>query len=112
MEQPTYKESEQSVTLVLKNNIVMRHVRRAENCVDHIGASAWEHLDELEQTMLVFPSSHSKATRSDFENLTGKCGTTIYNRIKKLLERGFIVRVGNSRDPKQYYTFSNKYFQE
>lgn len=52
LEAPVYLEPEQSVKLVLKNNLVMRTIRQSDQLIDTIGFRIWDELDPLERQIL------------------------------------------------------------
>lgn len=47
LEEPMYSEPEQSVKLVLKNNIVMRTMRQSDRTIENIGNDIWDELDDI-----------------------------------------------------------------
>lgn len=103
LEAPEYTEPNQRVRLILKNNIVMRTIRRQDKVQKDIGIQSWEKLDELSKQILVIMSSKKKIKKSDLIQNTGKSGVTISKRLKELIEKGFIKRNGNKFDPMQTY---------
>lgn len=103
LEEPIYSEPDQTVKLVLKNNIVMRSMRQSDRMEGNIGSSVWRELDELEKTILTFMGSKKEVRRVELETLTGKAGRTITVRLNHLIEIGIIKRNGNKNDPKQTY---------
>lgn len=103
LEEPIYSEPDQTVKLVLKNNIVMRTMRQSDRMEGNIGSSVWSELDELEKTILTFMGSKKDVRRAELEKITGKAGRTITVRLNHLIELGIIKRNGNKNDPKQTY---------
>lgn len=102
LEPPIYLEPEQSVRLILKNNI-MRTVRQLNRVKDSIENEVWNQLDELDKIILTYMGSVKEVTRIKLEDITGKSGRTIISRLNKLLERNIIKRNGNKNDPTQTY---------
>lgn len=47
LEEPMYSEPDQSVKLVLKNNIVMRTMRQSDRTIENIGNDIWDELDDI-----------------------------------------------------------------
>lgn len=108
LEEPVYSEPEQSVKLVLKNNIVMRTMRQADRAVESIGGDTWDKLDELERKILAYMGSKATVTRAELEQQTGRSGRTVGIRLNHLMEIGLIKRNGNMYDPKQTYEMISK----
>lgn len=104
LDDPVYSEPGQAVRLTLKNNIVMRNIRREDNAIKSVGEEVWKELDDLERQMVVFMASNIEASRAQLEKLTGKSLQTIANRLKNLLEKGVIKSNGKKNDPKHSYS--------
>lgn len=104
LEEPIYTEPEQSVKLTLKNNYIMRSIRRQDSALNRIGVEIWEHLDDLERQILVYMSNRNKVTRAELQNILGKSFSPIKNRLNHLIELGVIKRNGAPKDPKQTYS--------
>lgn len=104
LDEPMYSEPEQSVKLVLKNNIVMRHMRSMDRALENIGADIWDDLDDLEKTIITYMSSKASVTRSELCEMTGKSNGTISNRLNKLMDAGVILQNGNKYDPNHTYS--------
>ena len=103
LDEPTYTEPEQSVKLVLKNNIVMRSIRQSAHVEANVNSVIWEQLDDLEKAILTYVGSRLKTTRSELEVYTGKAGRTITNRLNRLIKLNVIRRNGKKNDPTQDY---------
>lgn len=108
LDEPVYSEPEQSVKLVLKNNIVMRTMRREDRAEESVGEDIWDNLDELAKSILAYMGSKNAVTRAELEQHTGRSGRTVSMRLNRLMELGLIKRNGNMYDPKQTYTMLNK----
>lgn len=106
LEEPVYSEPEQSVKLVLKNNIVMRNIRRTDRALQTVGVDIWEELDDLEKAIVTYMGSKAIVTRSELNELTGKSNATIAKRINKLMDKGLVKRNGNKYDSNQTYTLN------
>ena len=104
LEAPIYTEPEQSVKLTLKNNYVMRSIRRQDSAFNRIGAEIWGQLDELERRILVYMSNRNSVSRAELQNILDKSFTPIKNRLNHLIELGAIKRNGATNDPKQTYS--------
>lgn len=103
LEDPIYTEPEQSVKLVLKNNIVMRTMRQSARLEAKVDGVIWNQLDELEKKILTYMGSRSSVTRSDLEKYTGKASRTIALRLNHLIGLNIIKRNGRINDPTQTY---------
>lgn len=103
LDEPIYSEPEQSVRLVLKNNIVMRTMRQSDRTIENIGDDIWDKLDELERKILVYMGSKAAVTRVELEQHTNRSGRTVGGRLHHLMDLGLVKRNGNRYDPKQTY---------
>lgn len=106
LEEPVYSEPDQTVKLVLKNNIVMRSMRQADRAEESIGGAVWDELDELdelERSILVYMGSKATVTRAELEKHIGRSARTVGTRLSNLIELGLIKRNGSKNDPKQTY---------
>lgn len=103
LDEPVYTEPEQSVKLVLKNNIVMRTMRQSDSASKIIGDEIWDRLDDLERSILTYMGSHNLVTRAELSEFTGKAGRTVGVRLNHLIENNIIKRNGKKNDPNQTY---------
>ena len=103
LEEPMYSEPEQSVKLVLKNNIVMRAMRQSDRAIENIGNDIWDKLDDLERKILVYMGSRTIVTRAELEQHINRSGRTVGARLNHLMEMGLVKRNGHMHDPKQTY---------
>ena len=103
LDDPIYTEPEQSVKLVLKNNIVMRTIRQSARIEANVDGDIWNQLDELERKILTYMGSRSKVIRSELVMHTGKASRTIIMRLNHLISLGIIKRNGRINDPTQTY---------
>ena len=103
LEEPMYSEPDQSVKLVLKNNIVMRTMRQSDRTIENIGNDIWDKLDDLERKILVYMGSRATVTRAELEQHISRSGRTVGARLNHLMELGLVKRNGNMYDPKQTY---------
>ena len=104
LEEPVYSEPEQSVKLVLKNNIIMRTMRQEDRAVKNVGNDIWRHLDELEKSILVYMGSKTNVTRAELCAHTNKSNGTVSKRLNNLLDMGIIRRNGNKYDSNHTYS--------
>lgn len=107
LEDPIYTEPEQSVKLVLKNNIMVRTMRQAAHIETKVDGNVWEQLDDLGKKILTYMGSKSSVTRSELEIYTGKKGRTIMLRLNHLMDLSIVKRNGHQNDPTQTYAMAN-----
>ena len=105
---PEYSEPEQTVKLILKNNIAMRSIRQKEKIANSIGEAAWDDLDDMERKILVYMASHKLVTTSELAALVERSGRTVGIRLKRLMDLNIIKRNGALTDPKQTYEMISK----
>lgn len=103
LEEPEYRDVNQRVQLILRNNIVMRHIRRKESAAHFVGEDHWQELDELEKEILAYMGSHNRVSRKELESVTGKATRTISKRLNHLISLHMVKRNGSLRDPHQTY---------
>ena len=108
LEEPIYSEPDQSVRLVLKNNIVMRDLRRTDRAVEYVGKDVWRQLDEVDHQILAYLASNKKVRRSALDQHLKKSDSTISNHLKKLVAMGVVQPNGNAHDPGRTYTLIYK----
>lgn len=105
LEKPVYSEpGQQSVKLTLKNNILMRKLRRQERLISVLGTTDWDGLDDLEKEILTYMGSHGQVTSKELSEYTGKAKRTVLVRINHLIAVNIIKSNGKSHDPKQTYS--------
>lgn len=104
LDEPIYSEPEQSVKLVLKNNIVMRKMRQSDRAVESIGTDMWHGLDDLEKEILSYMGSKTTVTRAELCDITGKSNGTVTNRLNNLMKKELVKRNGNKYDPTHTYS--------
>ena len=103
LDEPVYSEPEESVRLVLKNNIVMRTMRQKSRTKNSIGNNVWDQLDDIERGILTFLTGRGKAKRSEIESYVGKATRTVTLRLNRLMEQDLIIATGNKHDPNRTY---------
>ena len=103
---PAFKEDSESgnVRLILKNNILVRHVRFKERSVQYIGNEIWEELDDLERSIVTYMAHVTKVRTSELAKYTGYSTNTIQKRISHLIELNVVYSYGRLRDPQRYYS--------
>ena len=96
LDEPIYSEPEQSVKLLLKNNILMRTLRQEDRMVDSIGENIWLQLDSVEQEILICMMVRGANNRAALEKYTGKSARTITNRLNNHLISLSIIKINRS----------------
>lgn len=107
LEDPKYENREGSVRLVLKNNIVMRRIRREERIQNSITPALWRSLEELEKSMLHVLGSRKYVTTSQMSELMDKSKGTVIRHLNKLQTLGVVVRHGHAGDTTTCYELAN-----
>ena len=108
MDDPIYSEPEQSVRLVLKNNIVMRNLRRKDRALEYVGEDVWKKLDAIDHDILAYMASNIEVSRSVLAKHVKKSDPTITNRLRKLISMGVVQPNGNAHDPNRTYSIVYK----
>jgi ATP-dependent DNA helicase RecG len=103
LEAPIYSEPEQSVRLVLKNNIIMRSIRQGDRAMNSFGQDVWDSLDNTEKMIVSYLINKGTAKRVELTQYTGKSSGTVTNRLNKLIDRGLVRANGNQYDPNRNY---------
>ena len=103
LDPPIYVETDHSVKLILKNNIVMRTIRQSARNLDRIGVSLWKSLDMLEKEIVTYMINKGPAKKKDLVAYTGKSGPTINTRLNRLQEKGIVKANGKQYDPNRFY---------
>ena len=102
LDEPQYSEPNNSVKLILKNNIIMRKLRQSDKLESSIGEETWSKLDSTDKKIILYIANRGQANRKELEKEINKSATTINRRIKNLIEKGLIIRIGDKSDPKHH----------
>ena len=108
LDDPIYSEPEQSVRLVLKNNIVMRNLRRKDRALEYVGEDIWKQLDAVDRKILAYMASNVQVSRNTLAQYLGKSGATITNHLRSLIVLGVVKPNGNPHDPGRTYSIVYK----
>ena len=108
LDDPVYSESEQSVKLILKNNIVMRNLRQTDRTIEYVGEEKWALLDEIDHQILVYMSNKVLVSRSELEEYTRRSNRTVTTRLNKMINMGVVKANGNAHDPQRTYSMVYK----
>ena len=108
LDEPQFSEPNNSVKLVLKNNIVMRKLRQNDKMEDSFGEEVWSKLDAVDRKIVLYIANRGRANRKELEKETGKSATTVNKRIRKLIEEKIITRIGVKSDPRHYLELIRK----
>lgn len=104
LDDPIYSEPEQSVRLLLKNNIVMRNLRRKDRAVEYVGEDIWRQLDSIDRDIVAYLASNVEVSRSTLAHHIKKSNATISNHLRGLINLGVIVANGSVHDPGRTYS--------
>ena len=104
LEEPTYIEGENSTTLILRNNYVMRSKRQNERISSMIGL-LWEELNENEKTALNLVYNLERLKTKELAIRLDKGVHYARNLLNRLEDKGILEKKASSdRDPTTYYT--------
>lgn len=104
LDDPEYSEPSQSVKLVLRNNILMRNLRKKDWTVESIGENLWNTLDETEHQIMVFMSEKKQVTRLELQAHLNRSNGFVTKRLARLIDLGIVKANGNTHDPKRTYS--------
>lgn len=104
LEDPEYSEPGQSVKLVLRNNILMRNIRKTNLTMESIGEDVWNSLDETEHQIMVFMSEKKEVTRLSLQSHLKRSNGFVTKRLAKLIKLGVVRPNGDTHDPKRTYS--------
>lgn len=107
LEPPVYSEPEQSVKLILKNNIAMRTMHQEERVAGGIDQDMWSECDFLEKSILNYMAGKTKVTTAELTEFTNVSARTVHDRLKKLIDSELIVANGKMKSPKITYSLKN-----
>lgn len=111
LEDPVYSEPEQSVKLVLKNNIVMRNLRRKDKAFEYVGEDVWTRLDNIDHEILAYMSSNISVSRTGLVAYTKKSLGTVGMHLRKLIKMGVVQANGSIHDPTRTYSIITKDYE-
>ncbi len=104
LDTPEYTDANGRVTLILRNNVMVRQGRRLDQTKRLFSSLDWGEIDELERKILVFLASRNKALVRDIVASVGRSKPTVANRLKKLQAKGVLrLNASSPRDPYQSY---------
>lgn len=107
LDDPVYEENENSVRLILKNNIQMRRIRRHERITNLI-SKEWEILSKEEQIALEYIYSRGRITTHKLATLISRSTNYAKKILGDLCDKNILeLRRTALNDPNQYYTFKN-----
>ena len=100
LKDPIYSEPEQqSVLLVLDNNIVMRSKRKTETMLKNIDINGkWETLNNMEKKVLQAIYDKGEITSTEVANIIERGKTTTIKLLNKLIEQELIIWTGTSKN--------------
>lgn len=108
LEPPIYSEPDQSVKLILKNNIAMRTIRQEDRIASQLGENIWSTLDDLEKSILSYMAGKNSVTTIELAENAHVSTKTINVRINKLIENNLVRANGKKRSPKITYALVNE----
>lgn len=103
LDEPIYEEENHRIKLTLKNNIVMRRIRRNEN-INKAIEGQWDKLSEYQKKALELVYNKGKVRTMELAKELGITRQPARKVLEKLKEMGVLQLVSTSRnDPNQYY---------
>ena len=108
LDDPIYSEPEQSVRLLLKNNIVMRNLRRKDRALEYVGENIWKQLNDIDREILAYMASNVEVSRSTLAQHVKKSDPTITNHLRTLIDLGVVQPNGSVHDPGRTYSIVYK----
>ena len=105
---PTYREpNDNSVQLILENNIINRVMRLTDKVEELIRADAFSDLTDDERMLLQAAFLHGRVTVKDGSTFLGRSKRYTSNLLKQLAALQLLKWNGaNPNDPMQFYTFN------
>ncbi|SFQ98538.1 ATP-binding protein [Desulfoscipio geothermicus] len=105
LDDPIYEEPYNVyVKLTLKNNIVMRRIRREAKMSSLVSPESWEALTPEQRKALELAYIRQKLTTKEFAECIGRSRNTAKKILESLCDKQLLKRVGTSnRDPNLYY---------
>ena len=106
---PTYSEPNNSVLLILENNILNRSVRISESMRKLIGSDLFDNLSKLEKEIVHYSFIKKKVTVKEISKILNKSSVYTGKFLKKLSNLNILEWHGTSKkDPTQYYTLKKQ----
>ncbi len=104
LQNPVYLEpNHQAVQLVLENNMAARNLRVTEQLIRLI-SNEWDSLTSDEKVILQYMYCKGQCKAKELAAVTGRSTVFAREKLKHLIEKGFVEWRGNSpKDPHQYY---------
>lgn len=105
LDAPSYSEpGNNSVLLVLKNNIIARNLRDVTQLQSRVTIPIWGSLSPDEKLLLRYIYSKGRITTKDASAYINKSIITGRKILRKLEDKGILQWVGSSKnDPNQYF---------
>lgn len=103
LDDPVFEEKDNKVILTLKNNIVMRSIRRQERINSNISGQ-WSELDDYSKVALEITYSKGQIKTKELSEKLGITRAPARRILDSLVEKGLLRKVSTSKnDPNQYY---------
>lgn len=110
LSEPQYTEpNENSVQLLLYNNILNRHMRTSEKVAAKISTDIFEQLNEEERRLIQYAYTTDKITVKIASELLSRSPYYSRNLLRKMEKLGLLIWHGSGpNDPTQYYVFFDR----
>ncbi len=109
LDEPEFSEPHFSVKVTLRNNIVMRRVRREAKLSAMVTQDEWDTLSVEQKKALELIYSRQKLYTKEFADFISKSRNSARSILESLVEKGILIRVGTSaKDPTQHYVLARE----
>jgi len=106
LDEPVYDEPNQSVSLVMKNNIVTRRKRRVER-ISALINKEWTTLLPDEKKAIEMAFGKERLTTRDLVELLGRSAPYVRKVLSSLEQKGLLEKNASANtDPQQYYSLA------
>ena len=103
LDDPIFEEKNNTVTLTLKNNTVMRSIRRKERIDSNISGQ-WDELDNYSKIALEIVYSQGKIKTKELADTLNITRGPARKILESLVQKNILRKVSTSKnDPNQYY---------
>lgn len=104
LDEPEYEETDFTVKLTLKNNIVMRRLRRSARISALVTENEWRALSAEQRKALELAYTQQRVYTREFAEAIGRTRITARKILEDLVERGLLESVGTApTDPTRHY---------
>lgn len=104
LDEPEYEETDFTVKLTLKNNIIMRRLRHSARISTLVSEDQWQALSDEERKALELAYMQQRVYTREFAEAIGRTRMTARKILDDLVSRGLLESVGTApTDPTRHY---------